>query len=179
MKTLRKLLLNPWSALITLALVIGLRVHDGAFVESIRLRYFDTLIASKQPTANNIWTINIDEQSLEKLGQWPLPRGEYAAIIEELYKRHAGLVVLDVLMADSDRMQQDAQLSRTLEKYPVVLTNLASDHTRNQPRNPGAAVLNSEFRDRIISYPGVIANVPELENAAAGVGTINKLNSVW
>ena len=45
MKTLRKLLLNPWSALITLALIVAVRINDGAFVESIRLRYFDTLIA--------------------------------------------------------------------------------------------------------------------------------------
>ena len=43
---MKKILLSPWLALLTLALVIGIRVTDPAFVESIRLRYFDTLITN-------------------------------------------------------------------------------------------------------------------------------------
>lgn len=178
MKILRKLLLNPWTALITLALLIFVRSQDPVFVESIRLRYFDTLITSKTPTANNVWTVNIDEQALEQLGQWPLPRAAYARIIRDLYDRHAGLVVLNVLMPEADRMGQDAELARTLAKYPVVLTNVAGDRNRNQPRNPGAAILNSEYADRILQYPGIIANVPVLDQAAAGVGTVNTLPEI-
>lgn len=178
MKILRKLLLNPWTALITLALLIFARSQDPVFVESIRLRYFDTLITSKTPSVNNVWTVNIDEQSLEQLGQWPLPRAAYARIVQDLYDRHAGLVVLNVLMPEADRMGQDAELAQTLTKYPVILTNVAGDRNRNQPRNPGAAILNSEFADRIISYPGIIANVPVLEQAAAGVGTVNTLPEI-
>jgi hypothetical protein len=58
---MKKILLSPWLALLTLALVIGVRVADPAFVESVRLRYFDTLITSKAPTQNNVYTVNIDE----------------------------------------------------------------------------------------------------------------------
>ena len=60
-KTLTKLLLSPWLALITLSLVLGLRLADPTFVESVRLRYFDTLITSKAATKNNINIVEIDE----------------------------------------------------------------------------------------------------------------------
>ena len=46
---LKRILTSPWTALVTLALVTALRIADPAFVESVRLRYFDTLVTSKAP----------------------------------------------------------------------------------------------------------------------------------
>ena len=178
MKNLKKILISPWTALITLALVLGVRIADPNFIESVRLRYFDTLIVSKEATENNIYTVNIDEDSLTKFGQWPLPRSEYAKIIEDLYARNAGLVVFNVLMPNPDRSGQDARLASTLKQYPVILPSVPSDRTRNSPRNPGAAVLSPEFQDQIVQYPGLIANVPVLENNAYGVGIVNTLPEV-
>jgi adenylate cyclase len=169
---LKKILLSPWTALITLALVLGIRVADPTFVEKVRLSYFDTLIKQKAPTANNIYTVNIDEAALDKYGQWPLPRAEYAKIIKDLYDRNAGLVVLNVIMAESDRTGGDAVLANALKQYPVVLSSTPHDgRTKNIPRKPGTAVINSEFADQITPYNGLIANVPVLENNAVGVGT--------
>jgi adenylate cyclase len=175
---MKKFLLSPWTALLTLALVVGIRIADPTFVESVRLRYFDTLITSKAPTENNIYTVNIDEAALDKYGQWPLPRVNYAEIIEDLYHRNAGLVVLNVLMAERDRTGGDRDLAATLKRYPVVLGSIPSDKTKNTPRVPGSAVLGPEWLDQIVQYPGLIANVPALENSAAGVGIVNTLPEV-
>jgi adenylate cyclase len=175
---LKKILLSPWTALLTLALVVGIRIADPTFVESVRLRYFDTLITSKAPTENNIYTVNIDEAALDKYGQWPLPRVNYAEIIEDLYHRGAGLVVLNVLMAERDRTGGDRDLAAVLKHYPVVLGSVPSDRTKNTPRIPGSAVLGPEWLDQIVQYPGLIANVPSLENSAAGVGIVNTLPEV-
>lgn len=175
---LKKLLLSPWTALLTLALILSIRIADPVFIESVRLRYFDTLITQKTPTENNIYTVNIDEPSLEKYGQWPLPRTEYAKIIQDLYARNAGLVVLNVLMAEPDRTGGDGDLSAILKKYPVVLGSVPSNKTKNEPRVPGSAVLGPEWMDQIVTYPGLIANVPKLENNAAGVGIVNTLPEV-
>lgn len=175
---LKKLLLSPWTALLTLALIISIRIADPAFIESVRLRYFDTLITQKTSTDNNIYTVNIDESSLEKYGQWPLPRTEYAKIIQDLYARNAGLVVLNVLMAEPDRTGGDGDLSAILKKYPVVLGSVPSNKTKNEPRVPGSAVLGPEWMNQIVTYPGLIANVPKLENNAAGVGIVNTLPEV-
>ena len=175
---LKKLLLSPWTALLTLALVVGIRIADPTFVESVRLRYFDTLITSKEVTVNNIVTVNIDEATLDKYGQWPLPRAEYAKIIQDLYARGAGLVVLNVLMAEPDRTGGDAGLSSALKQYPVILGSVPSAKTKNTPRVPGSAVLGPEFMDQIVQYPGLIANIPQLENNAAGVGIVSTLPEV-
>ena len=175
---LKKLLLSPWTALLTLALVVGIRIADPAFVESVRLRYFDTLITSKEVTVNNIVTVDIDEATLDKYGQWPLPRAEYAKIIKDLYDRGAGLVVLNVLMAEPDRTGGDASLSSALKQYPVILGSVPSNKTKNTPRVPGSAVLGPEFMDQIVQYPGLIANISQLENNAAGVGIVSTLPEV-
>ena len=175
---LKKLLLSPWTALLTLVLVVGIRIADPSFVESVRLRYFDTLITSKAPTENNIYTVNIDEAALDKYGQWPLPRAEYAKIIKNLYDRGAGLVVLNVLMAEPDRSGGDVVLSNALKNYPVILGSVPSAKTKNIPRNPGSAVMGPEWLDQIVQYPGLIANVPALENGAAGIGIVSTLPEV-
>jgi adenylate cyclase len=175
---IKKILLSPWTAVITLALVVGIRIADPTFVESVRLRYFDTLITSKAPTENNIYTVNIDEASLDKYGQWPLPRVNYAEIVEDLYHRGAGLVVLNVLMAESDRTGGDRDFAAALKHYPVVLPSIPSAKTKNTPRVPGSAVIGSDYLDQIVQYPGLIANIPQLENKAAGVGIVNTLPEV-
>jgi adenylate cyclase len=175
---MKKILTSPWTALLTLALILSIRIADPSFVESVRLRYFDTLITQKTPTANNIYTVNIDEAALDKYGQWPLPRAEYAKIIKDLYDRGAGLVVLNVIMAEPDRTGGDGILATALKQYPVVLGSVPAQKTKNTPRNPGSAVLGPEWQDQIVQYPGLIANVPQLENAAAGIGIVSTLPEV-
>lgn len=177
-KFLKKLAVSPWTALLTLALILAVRAQDPAFVESVRLRYFDTLITAKEPTVNNIFTVNIDEDSLSRYGQWPIPRAKYSEIVRELYQRGAGLVVLNVLMPEPDRTGGDSALAKTLEQYPVVLGSAPAQKTKNTPRAPGSAVINAEWADQIVAYPGLIANVPVLENSAAGVGITNTLPEV-
>ena len=175
---LKKILTSPWTALVTLTLLLAIRIADPTFVESVRLRYFDTLITSKAPTQNNIYTVNIDEASLDRYGQWPLPRAEYARIIQDLYQRGAGLVVLNVLMAEPDRTGGDAVLANALQQYPVVLPSVPSAQTKNTPKQPGSAVIGAEYSDLIVQYPGLIANIRSLEASAVGVGIVNTLPEV-
>ena len=173
-----KILLSPWTALITLALVVAIRVASPPFVESMRLRYFDTLITSKAPTENNIYTVNIDEATIDKYGQFPFKRDVYAQLINDIYQRNAGLVVFNVLMPEVDRQGGDKQLASLMGTVPVILPNTPSNVNKNQPKNPGAAIIGAEYSETILQYPGMIANIPMLENAAAGVGTTNTLPEI-
>ena len=175
---LKKILLSPWTALITLFLIVGLRAADPSFVESVRLRYFDTLITSKAPTANNIHTVNIDEAALDKYGQWPFPRDQYAGIVKDLYARGAGLVVFNVLMAEPDRFKGDKAMEAAMLQYPVILPNVPSETSKNNPRETGAAILGPEYLDTVIQYPGIIANLPNYEGLAIGTGTVNTLPEI-
>jgi len=175
---LKKIALSPWTALVTLLLVLSVRIADPSFVESIRLRYFDTLITKAMPTENEIYTVNIDESALDKYGQWPFPRTVYADIIKELYKRNAGLVVWNVMMPEADRFGGDTELAKVLADNPTILTNIPGNKDKNTARKPGAAVLGPQYLDRIINYPGMIANIPELEKNAIGIGNIVTLPEI-
>ena len=175
---LKKILLSPWTALITLFLIVGLRAADPSFVESVRLRYFDTLITNKAPTVNNIHTVNIDEAALDKYGQWPFPRDQYAGIVKDLYARGAGLVVFNVLMAEPDRFKGDKAMEATMLQYPVILPNVPSETSKNNPREAGAAIMGPEYLDTVIQYPGIIANLPNYEGLAIGTGTVNTLPEI-
>jgi adenylate cyclase len=81
-------------------------------------------------------------------------------------------------MAEPDRTGGDAVLANALKQYPVVLGSVPSARTKNIPRNPGSAVLGPEWQDQIVQYPGLIANIPSLENSAAGIGIVNTLPEV-
>ena len=175
---LKKIALSPWTALITLLLILSVRVADTSFVESVRLRYFDTLITNAMPTQNEIYTVNIDEAALDKWGQFPFPRTVYAEIIQELYKRNAGLVVWNVMMPEADRFNGDAALAKVLEENPTILANIPGAKDKNTPRKPGAVILGPQYIDLIKNYPGIISNMPELEKNAIGIGTVATLTEI-
>ena len=77
MATIKKILLSPWTALITLLLIVSVIFSGPKFVESVKLRYFDTLVGNQNPTMNNIYTVNIDDATLDRYGQWPFKRDQY------------------------------------------------------------------------------------------------------
>ena len=170
---MRKVLFSPvWSVLL-LGLLAWVYNINPPFLESIKLRYFDTLIVNQQPVENNIYTVNIDEPSLEAYGQWPWPRGDYAELIEDLYSRGAGLVVFNVLMSETDRAGEDALLAETMQQLPVIVTILGAEENKNEAINPGATIINSDYIGTIPSVPGIIANVPDVEFSAVGNGITN------
>lgn len=175
---MKKILLNPFWALITLVLLLTTFLSQPVFLESVKLRYFDSMITSRSPTENNIYTVNIDEASLDKWGQWPFPRSVYAELIQDLYSRGAGLVIFNVMMPERDRFGGDQKLADVLAQFPVILPNSPSDRTKNEPKNPGAAIIGSEYMHLIPQYPGITANVPQVEQNAAGVGIVNTMPEV-
>jgi adenylate cyclase len=175
---LKKILTSPWTALLTLALIVGLRVADPTFVESVRLRYFDTLVTSKPAETIGVSVVNIDEKALEQYGQFPFPRDVYARLIRDLYSRNAGLVVFNILTPDRDRMGHDTEYIQALRQYPTVLPAVGSTTNRNMARSPGSVVIGPYGLDAFVTYPGIIANQPGIESVAAGVGLVNTLPEV-
>ena len=175
---IKRILLSPWMALITLMLIVGIRVQDPSLVESVRLRYFDTLIVGAEITENNIYTVNIDEAAIAEHGQWPFPRSVLANMVEELYRRGAGLVILNVVMPEADRSGGDGALAAVMSKSPVILPNIPAEISKNTPRQTGAAILGPQYLDRVIQYPGIIANIESLETVATGVGIVTTLPEI-
>ena len=169
---MKKLLRPEWAIFTLLALVYMFAVPSN-FIQSIKLNYFDQLIVSQEPVENNIYVVEIDEAALDLYGQYPFPRNIYSDIIKDLYNRGAGLVVWNIMMPEDDRLGGDIELAETLMAYPVILASRPSNKTKNEPINPGAAIINSDYLDTILPYGGIIANIPILENNSVGAGIVS------
>ena len=174
MKKIKKLLLSPLTALLTMALCVCVFVDKPAFVESVKYRYLDTVITSKPVTqSKDVVIVNIDDETLKQKGQFPFPRSEYAKIIRDLYQRGAGLVVFNVYMPDNDRFFQDDTLANTFRKYPVILPQAGSNDKQGSviPFRPGVSVIGEGFAG--VDYNSIQPNVKALNETAAGIGIVN------
>lgn len=175
---MKKLLLSPWLSLVTLGLIIGLRVVDPSFVESIRLRYFDTLL-TQDIQQSDIQLVNIDDETLKAKGQFPFPRNEYANLIKELYIRNAGLVVFNLFMPEADRFDKDDTLTQVLQEYPVVLPQTGTNEPFTEtykPFRPGVSVIGTG--DVGVKYENILPNIQVFNDNAAGIGVVNTLPEI-
>ena len=166
---MKKILTSPWTALGTLAVIIFFAIQQPTFLESIKLRYFDTLITSTPEQQTTIATVNIDEASLDKYGQWPFSRDVYGDIIKDLYQRDAGLVVWNIMMSEEDRLGMDHKLQEVLKEHPVVLPLMGAEETKNSPRNPGAVIIG-DHTNKVVEYPGILSSIDHHESLAYGSG---------
>ena len=178
---MKKILLSRWCALLTLLIIIGIRVLDPTFVESIRLRYFDTLL-TQDIQHSNIVLVNIDDETIQKYGQWPFPRDRYGAIVKSIYDLNAGLVVFNIFLPDPDRSGQDSAFAATLKEYPVVLPQTASDDSYLSDKyaafRPGVSIIGGDAISIGVKYGNIIPNIQALNDTAAGVGVVNTLPEI-
>jgi adenylate cyclase len=178
---MKKLLLSPWTAILTLILLVCIRITDPSFVESVRLRYFDQLITSKGTTVSQqVHVVNIDDKTVRQKGQFPFPRREYSKLISDLYAHNAGLVVFNIYMPESDRFGQDLELTNTLKKFPVVLPHTGTNDNffkqKHIPFRPGVSVIGEG--DVGIKYQNIEPNIKEFNSTAAGVGVVNTVPEI-
>jgi adenylate cyclase len=177
---MKKILLSPWTAIITLLLLMVIRTVDPTFVESVRLRYFDQLITTKEATSSQqMHVVNIDDETVRQKGQFPFPRGEYSKLITDVYSRGAGLVVFNIYMPESDRFGQDLDLAQTFKNYPVVLPQTGTNDNIKQkypPFRPGVSVIGGE--DVGIKYKNIEPNIQAFNSTAAGIGIVNTLPEI-
>jgi adenylate cyclase len=123
--------------------------------------------------------VNIDDATIERLGQFPFPRSQYANIIEDLYSRDAGLVVFNVFMPDTDRFGKDAALADTLHRHPVVLPQIASpDKQLSLAFRPGVSEIGEPAQNFTVDYPGIQSNIKLFNTSAAGIGVVNVLPEI-
>ena len=176
----KKILLSPWAALVTLVLVLGVRTTDPAFVESVRLRYFDTLITDRAATVSEqIHVVNIDDRAIAQRGQFPFPRSQYADIIRQLEDRNAGVIVFNIFMPDADRFGQDSALAQQLKRSTVVLPHMATNEDtvpKYPPYRPGVSVIGTGLPG--IAYRSIQPNVRLLNETASGIGIVNTLPEI-
>jgi adenylate cyclase len=143
--------------------------------------------------------VDIDEASLKAIGQWPWPRTTVADLITQISQLGAVAIGFDIIFPEPDRMSPaiaersfrgiDAETRAKLDNLPSNDDALAEaiKHSRVVVGQAGAAapevktaadaalqtgfaVRGPDPRPYLVTFAGLLRNVPAIEQAAAGRG---------
>jgi adenylate cyclase len=185
---------------VLLLALLSLRVVNPGPLEELRLRAFDLfqIVKPRVATQRPVVIVDIDEDSLRKLGQFPWPRTRIADMVTRLTQLGAAAIAFDIVFAEPDRLSpalaadvyrdldedtrnklralpsNDQIMADAVKKSRVVLGEtglpVPVPQTAGQPPLGGVAALGGDPKAFLFSFPGLLRNVPLLEHAAAGRG---------
>jgi adenylate cyclase len=143
--------------------------------------------------------VDIDEASLKATGQWPWPRTTVADLVTQITQLGAVAIGFDIIFPEPDRMSPaiaersfrgiDAETRAKLDSLPSNDEALADviKHSRvvigqagaaapevkttaDAALQTGFAVRGPDARPYLVTFAGLLRNVPVIEQAAAGRG---------
>jgi len=190
--------------LLILVAAAALRIVDPGAVANFRFQVFDNyqraLPRSYEPVP--VTVVDLDDDSLARLGQWPWPRTLLADLIGRLTEGGAASIALDIVLSEPDRtspanvldlwpdmpetqalrnllstgrlLDHDDALARWIEGAPVVVGFAQADgDSASAPlRKAGVAALGADPSPFLLTYPGAVPTLPEIGKAAAGAGAV-------
>jgi adenylate cyclase len=188
-------------SLLMLGLIAVLQAGEAGPFQTLRNLVFDAYQRWLPRVYEDVGVriVDIDEESLQRLGQWPWPRPLVAELLERLQAAGARSIAFDVIFAEPDRTSpasvfapwldrpevahlvrelpdHDGELARAIEAAPVVTGFVLSNDKRDQ-REPagkaGFALAGSGSLPRVRGFAGAIATLPSFEAVAAGNGALN------
>jgi adenylate cyclase len=180
--------------------LLFLRFSDPRPLEDLRLRAFDIfqVISPRVATERPAVIVDINEASLRKLGQWPWPRTRVADLIARLTDLGAAAIGFDVIFAEPDRLSpalaadafheldeetrnklrtlpsNDQVMADVIKKSRVVLGEAGLPtpvpQSEGQSLPVGVASRGGDPIPLLFNFPGLLRNIPILDDAAAGRG---------
>ena len=195
-------------ALILGAVIAGalaLRIWDPSPVALLRALVFDTYqeISPRQFDPDlPLRIVDIDEESLKRIGQWPWPRTILAELVRKLSDDGAAAIGFDIVFPEPDRLSpanalrfwpqsealaglraeveklpsNDQVLAEAIGKGPVVLGFIATPQAGSIPQSKaGFAQTGDDPSLFAPAYSGAAVSLPELQEKALGTGSLNWL----
>jgi adenylate cyclase len=180
-----------------------LRITDPGPLEELRLRAFDIfqVIKPRDATSRPVVIVDINEESLQKLGQFPWPRTRIADMITRLTRLGAAAIAFDIVFSEPDRLSpalaadvyrdldeetrnklralpsNDQIMADAMRQSRVVLGQTGLPTVQPEPDvqlpSAGVAALGGDPKALVYQFPGLLRNIPILENAAAGRGVFS------
>ncbi len=185
-----------------LALAILAGASDTLPLQRMRTLVFDTYQRAapwEGPAQSRVAVVDIDEESIRRLGQWPWPRTDLARLTRRLAAAGAQAVVFDIVFSEADRISpealavryaadplaaalagplralpsHDARFAESFASVPVVVGYffLGEGGRDAEPRAPFTLSGTLPNRD-VPTYAGALLPLPVLEEAAAGAGFV-------
>ena len=171
-----KYITSIWTTIALVILMVSMRIADPALLEQTRLNVFDSLIKTlPEEQSNEVVLLNIGENSLEELGQFPWPRHHYAQMISDLRNKNAGMIGFTIMFPEPDRFGGDEVFASWIKDNGIILTQTADEYGRSDyaPYVGYATFGTSDPLDFIYKYNGLVTNITDIEAGAWGHGLSN------
>ncbi len=187
--------------------IVALRIVDPPVLQQVRNLTFDVYQRLSPRDIGGadalVQIVDIDNESLQRLGQWPWPRTTIATLLDKLYGNGALLAAFDIVFAEPDRLSpgrvlaafpdtpQIAELREKLKALPdtdaalqaamargrtiggFVLTH---DKSADLPKSPaGFAHAGYDPKPFLFAFSGMTRNLPQFETSFVGYGALNWL----
>jgi len=145
--------------------------------------------------------VDIDEESIRRLGQWPWPRTDLAAMTRAIAEAGAASIAFDIVLSEADRTSprflaerearqgaspallatlralpdHDSRFAETLAATPSVLGFFLTQDRPGAAVRPkaGFAVAGSDPGASLTSYSGAIMPLPGFQESATGLGFVS------
>lgn len=194
---------RPVAVVVTVILAFFHFFAGESYWRPVRNMVFDAYqyLNPRQVERLPVVIIDIDEESLAELGQWPWPRTRLAALVEAANQLGALAVGLDMILPEPDRASpavfaserkdlspaiknalkslpsNDDILAKALRRSPSVLGRAGVEQRgqRNEQKASQTPVMiqGEISTEKLKTFPDHIINIPVLENAAFGRGYLN------
>ncbi|MCA0424152.1 MAG: adenylate/guanylate cyclase domain-containing protein [Proteobacteria bacterium] len=144
--------------------------------------------------------VDIDDESLEKIGQWPWPRTVMAQLVDRIGASEPLVIALDIVFSEPDRTSperilkllppsperealegklatenytNDRVLSESFARWPVVSGIVMADKAQAPPVLAGFASAGDAPEPFLPKFRGAVAPIPILLPGLKGFGALN------
>lgn len=142
------------TALIVAVLMVAL--FSAGFYSNIQIKLSDYLYGGGT-ASDKIVIVAIDDKSIQEIGRWPWDRGNFTRLVLNL--RDAKAIGLDIAFFEASDPETDLRLSEVIHEAGNIV--MPVEYT------------GFEQADSKVIGTGITVPIPEMANAAAGLGYIN------
>ena len=194
---MKKKILGP---LVILIIIIIFNIDSNLKNRIGYLNYdFYQNIFEKNFSTNKVIIVDIDEESIKKLGQFPWRRDIHSIILDKLQSANVALVAFDIFFSETDKqnpkkiltefnivadiksiIDTDNLFLESIKNSNVILPLVGStkDTKKNQFSIKSNIITKGEDPlNYLYSYQGFIASLNQFNEAAKGLGSISIIDS--
>lgn len=199
---------SRWLQLVLSGLIIfvalELRFLDPVFLENLRLRSFDVYQQLKPRNYKPVPVrfVDLDDESLTRLGQWPWPRTRVAELVTALKQAGAAAIALDIVFSEPDRTSprqivelwpatadldalrdtvktlpdHDEVLAKTISEAGNVVVGFAATGeagTAVPTLKAGMSWAGDNPAEFLHDYQGAVVSLPGIDAAGAGTAALS------
>ncbi len=94
-----------------------------SFLFEFNNKIYDTFYKNKveRQKSDNVFLIDIDEDSVRELGRWPWSREIIATIWENSMKNGVKVIANDIIFSEAQNKKADGRLEEVIKKYPAQI----------------------------------------------------------